>query len=241
MNAPAIEIEDVVFSYQALSASMRFNCQFEGGKITALMGASGSGKSTLLSLIAGFEQAKSGDIRIGGQSMIPLGAALRPVSMLFQSNNLFAHLNVMQNVGLGLQPDLRLSDAQCSLLEETLSAVGLAGLGARMPEALSGGQRQRVALARAMVRDRPVLLLDEAFASLGQGLRYSMLDLVADIVRQNSMTAVMVTHSIEDAQRIADDLVFLEDGHVAAAGAIKAVLADPPAQMRRYLRADNEP
>ena len=99
-----------------------------------------------------------------------------------------------------------------------LARTGLAGKEARLPRELSGGERQRVALARALVRDRPVLLLDEPFASLGPALRDDMLDLVAALQRERQMTVLFVTHQPEDADAIADHVIFLEEGHVAAAG-----------------------
>ncbi len=98
--------------------------------------------------------------------------------MVFQENNLFAHLSVEQNVGLGRSPNLKLSAKDRADIAGSLSRVGLAGKEQRKPEALSGGERQRVAIARALIRQRPVLLLDEAFASLGPALRHQMLDLV---------------------------------------------------------------
>ncbi len=119
--------------------------------------------------------------------------------MVFQENNLFAHLSVEQNVGLGRSPNLKLSAKDRADIAEALSRVGLAGKEQRKPEALSGGERQRVAIARALIRQRPVLLLDEAFASLGPALRHQMLDLVRELQLETGMTVLMVTHTPEDA------------------------------------------
>ena len=117
-----------------------------------------------------------------------------------------------------------------------LDAVGLAGYEKRKPGALSGGQRQRVAIARALVRARPVLILDEAFASLGPALRNAMLDLVADLHRSTGMTVIMVTHDPEDARRIAADLVFLDDGAVRAQGPVSELLGEGAnGPLRTYL------
>lgn len=116
-----------------------------------------------------------------------------------------------------------------------LARTGLAGKEARLPAALSGGERQRVALARALVRDRPVLLLDEPFASLGPALRRDMLDLVAALQRERQMTVLFVTHQPEDAERIADHVIFLDEGHVAAAGTAAEFFGPKqPEVFRRY-------
>src|SRR5690606_25612104 len=127
--------------------------------IVAVMGPSGSGKSTLLNLVAGFETPASGAVLIGGDDVSRRPPPARPVSMVFQENNLFAHLDVAQNVGLGRSPSLRLSAEDRTDVAAALARTGLAGKEARLPAELSGGERQRVALSRALVRDRPVLLL----------------------------------------------------------------------------------
>lgn len=214
---------------------LRADCRFASGQITAVIGPSGGGKSTLLSLIAGFVQPDRGIIRIGGTDMAGLPPARRPVSMLFQDHNLFAHLSVAQNVGLGLHPGMSLSAEQVRAVERALTAVGLEGMGDRRPGSLSGGQEGRVALARALLRNRPVLLLDEPFAALGPALRHEMLDLVAQVQRQANLTVLMVTHLPQDARRIAGMTSLVADGTVHAPVATAALFDDPPAALRDYL------
>lgn len=217
MNAgPRIAFEQVAFTYG--ETAFGFDLAFRGGVVTALMGPSGSGKSTLLNLIAGFEMPASGRIRIGEQDVTALSPAARPVSMVFQENNLFGHLSVENNVGLGKSPSLKLDVKDREAIAEALVRVGLAGKARRMPRELSGGERQRVALARVLVRERPVLLLDEPFASLGPALRDDMIELVRALQEERQMTVVFVTHHPEDARKIAKDVVFLENGKVSAAG-----------------------
>lgn len=229
-----VRLEAVSFSFG--EAQMLFDLVLERSAITAIMGPSGSGKSTLLNLIAGFEVPQEGKILIGGRDVTQDAPAARPVSMVFQENNLFAHLTVEQNVGLGRSPALRLSAADRSEVAEAIAHVGLAGKERRLPRELSGGERQRVALARVLVRDRPVLLLDEPFASLGPALRQDMLDLVARLHEERGMTVAFVTHQPEDAQRIAGKMIFLENGHVAASGAMLDFFAeDGPEAFRRYI------
>jgi thiamine transport system ATP-binding protein len=213
---PEIAFEQVAFTYG--ETAFGFDLVFKGGVVTALMGPSGSGKSTLLSLIAGFEVPASGRIRIGETDVTALSPATRPVSMVFQENNLFAHLTVEDNVGLGKSPALALDAKDRQAVAEALDRVGLAGKGKRKPRELSGGERQRVALARVLVRERPVLLLDEPFASLGPALRDDMIELVRALQDERGMTVVFVTHHPEDARKIAQDVVFLENGKVSSAG-----------------------
>ncbi|MFX3680671.1 MAG: ATP-binding cassette domain-containing protein [Hyphomicrobiales bacterium] len=206
------------------------------------MGPSGSGKSTLLSLIAGFERAESGHILIGGDDITGKAPGNRPVSCVFQDNNLFAHLDAGTNVALGISPALKRSAEDEARVAQALEAVDLAGYGARMPGSMSGGERQRVAIARALVRERPVLLLDEAFGSLGPALRESMLDLVADLQRRTAMTVVMVSHDPADARQIATDLVFLMDGTVGAQGPVSELLnGHANAEVNAYLGSQRLP
>jgi thiamine transport system ATP-binding protein len=230
----AIELDEVVFGFDG--ARMRFDLSIEAGAIVAVMGASGSGKTTLLNLIAGFEQPEGGRIRIGGRDMTGWPPSSRPVSMVFQENNLFAHLDVNANVGLGRSPSLRLSASDRDDISAALGDVGLAGKEWRLPAELSGGERQRVALARVLVRRRPVLLLDEPFASLGPGLRREMLSLLTDLHARLGMTVLMVTHHPEDARIIAGRIAFLTDGQVAAQGSAEEFFsASAPAAFRHYI------
>ncbi|NNU79295.1 ATP-binding cassette domain-containing protein [Halovulum dunhuangense] len=208
------------------------------GDSVAVIGPSGAGKSTLLALIAGFEAPDTGRILFGGDDLTATGPAARPVTMVFQDNNLFPHLSLSRNVGLGLDPSLRLDRAGWARVEAALAEVGLAGLGDRKPGQLSGGQQSRAALARALLRNRPILLLDEPFAALGPALRREMLDLVARIRAERGMTLLMVTHDPEDAARIAAHTIFLAHGRAAPPAPTRALLADPPPALAAYLGSD---
>lgn len=215
----------------ALSAEQ----SFAAGKITVVMGPSGAGKSTLLSAIAGFLTPVTGRILWDGQDLTALDPGKRPISMLFQDNNLFPHLTAAQNIGLGLRPDLRLSSDQRTAVDQALLSVGLADFADRKPGALSGGQQSRVALARVLVADRPLVLLDEPFAALGPALKDEMLDLVRGKLMAAGKTVVMVTHDPSDARRIADEIAVVADGQLAAPVATEVLLAHPPPALAAYL------
>lgn len=193
-----------------------FDCTIERGRITAIAGPSGAGKSTLLNVIAGFEVAQAGRIFIAGNESTGTHPSERPVSVVFQDHNLFAHLDVFTNVALGINPAMRLSAEDRQRVEQALARVGLAGFSKRMPGSLSGGERQRAAFARALVRRKPVLLLDEPFASLDADLRLRMTDLLRELHEETDNTIVIVTHDRSEIERLADDVVLVEHGHVAA-------------------------
>jgi len=214
--------------------SLRADLTIKDGT-TAIIGPSGGGKSTLLLAIAGFVAPSEGSISIGDDVVTDTPPAQRPVTLLFQENNLFPHLTVFQNTGLGVRPDLKLSKTQIDQVEDALNKVGLADMGSRHPSELSGGQRQRVALARALLRDRPVLMLDEPFAALGPALRHEMLDLVARIRQEQDSTLLLVTHNPEDALRIAENTILVADGTAMTPQPTAALLNNPPPALAAYL------
>ncbi len=213
-----------------LSADLVIN---EG--ITAIIGPSGEGKSTLLLTLAGFVEASSGEILFGDKDCTNELPSNRPVTMLFQENNLFPHLNVFANTALGLRADLKLSPVEKEAVLQALAKTGLAGMGERMPDSLSGGQRQRVAIARALLRNQPVLLLDEPFAALGPALRHEMLDLIVKISKQENATVLMVTHNPDDALRIADKTIVVAGGRATAPIETRELFTNPSAELSEYL------
>jgi thiamine transport system ATP-binding protein len=201
----------------------------------AVIGPSGAGKSTLLSCIAGFFPPVAGTVRWNGIDLAGLRPGDRPLSILFQDQNLFPHLTIAQNLGLGLQPDLRLSQEEAARVEAALDRVGLAGMGSRKPAQLSGGQASRAALARALLRARPLLLLDEPFAALGPALKAEMLQLVTEVATETGAAVLMVTHDPTDARSFAEDIVLVADGVTEAPVPTSRLFADPPRALRAYL------
>ncbi len=205
------------------------------GEVTAVIGPSGGGKSTLLSTIAGFITPQSGRVIWDGVDLTEMTPGARPVSLVFQDNNLFPHFTAFENVAIGVRPDMRLNEADKARVTTALERVGLQGLEVRKPAALSGGQQSRVALARVLVRGKPLLLLDEPFAALGPALRAEMLVLVAELARDSGATMLMVTHDPADAMRIAGQTIFVDVGVVHAPVETGELFADPPEALRGYL------
>ena len=214
---------------------IRADMTLEVGQKYAVIGPSGAGKSTLLAALCGFLPLVEGRLLSDGAEMTQMAPGARPMTMLFQDNNLFPHLTVTQNVGLGLRPDMKLTRADRERVRDALRRVGLADQMEKRPAALSGGQQSRVALARVLVQARPWLLLDEPFAALGPALRNEMLDLVQDLVAETGAGLIMVTHAPEDVRRIADQVIFVAEGRAEAPQPATALMDNPPPELRAYL------
>ena len=217
-----LTLNKLTYLYEHLP--MRFDLRIAAGERVAILGPSGAGKSTMLSLVAGFLAPVSGQILLNGDDHSATPPARRPVSMLFQENNLFSHLTVRQNMGLGLHPGLKLSAQQKQDLEEIARQVGLSECLDRLPSQLSGGQRQRVALARCLLRSQPILLLDEPFSALDLALRSEMLSLLDKVCGQRNLTLLMVSHNLDDAARIAPRTLLVVDGRIFYDGPTQALV-----------------
>ncbi|MGC6388304.1 thiamine ABC transporter ATP-binding protein ThiQ [Ewingella sp. S1.OA.A_B6] len=227
-----LTLNKLTYLYEHLP--MRFDLAIDAGERVAILGPSGAGKSTLLSLVAGFLTPVSGQIWLNNADHSATPPAKRPVSMLFQENNLFSHLTVRQNMGLGLHPGLKLSPQQKRELEDIAQQVGLTDCLDRLPSQLSGGQRQRVALSRCLLRSQPILLLDEPFSALDPALRSEMLSLLDKVCEQRNLTLLMVSHNLDDAVRIAPRTLLIVDGRIFYDGPTQA-LVDGSAPEARVL------
>lgn len=209
--------------------------QIEAGKVTAVIGPSGAGKSTLLGGIAGFHAQRHGRLLWHDTEITSLPPDRRPVSMLFQDNNLFPHLTVLQNVALAIGPRLRPSPEVRTRVEAMLDRVGLKGLSDRKPAALSGGQQSRAALARALLQDREIMLMDEPFSALGPGLKAEMLDLAVELSMGAGRTVIMVTHDPSDAARVAGAIIGVAGGVAWPPIETTTFLKKPPTPFVDYL------
>ena len=203
---------DLIFNYE--NSPMHFVLQVEQGERLAIIGESGAGKSTLLNLIAGFETPASGQILLNDCDHTQTQPADRPVSMLFQDNNLFPHLTVAQNIGLALAPSLSLNATQQQQVREIAEKMGIEPLLSRRADQLSGGQKQRVALARTLLRDKPILLLDEPFSALDPIRRHELQQFILEICIERNLTFLMVTHQLEETKNLFTRVVEIREGKV---------------------------
>lgn len=210
-------LEDVTYAHPGQPRSYVFSMEAAPGEVTAVRGASGSGKSTLLDLVAGFLVPASGSILLDGRDLIPLPPERRPVSILFQSESLFEHLSAARNVALGLPPGTPRAELE-SKIEAALHEVGLEGIGRQRAETLSGGQKQRVALARTLLRNRPVLLLDEPFSALDDETRIATRGLVSELTKRHGWITLLVSHHADDIAALASRSYRIADGRLLLGG-----------------------
>ena len=208
-----IYLNNVILNDKTLP--MCFNLNVKAGERVAIIGESGAGKSTLLNLIAGFEFPAQGEIWLNEKNHTRSAPYERPVSMLFQENNLFPHLTVQQNLALGIKPSLKLTALEQEKIEQVACSVGLGDYLERLPNSLSGGQKQRVALARCLLRDKPILLLDEPFSALDQKLRVEMLALIAKLCDEKDLTLLLVTHQPSELIGSIDQVLVVENGQIS--------------------------
>jgi thiamine transport system ATP-binding protein len=203
-----LALDHVTFGYGA-TPTYDFTMAALPGEITAIRGASGAGKSTLLDLTAGFLKPSSGTISIDGTTVNAMPPEQRPVSILFQSETLFEHLTATRNVALGLPR------ADPARVAAALAELNLSDLATQRASTLSGGQKQRVALARTLLRNKPVLLLDEPFSALDDETRATTRSLVQSLTRKQKWATVLVTHHADDISAIADRIYRLDAGRLA--------------------------
>lgn len=220
---PAIDAVDIHKAFGAKRAVAGASLAVARGSLVALLGPSGSGKTTMLRVIAGFEVPDAGTVRIGGREVAGPDAWVEPehrrIGMVFQEGALFPHLTVARNVGFGGADDAR--------IDECLALVGLGDRRGSYPHELSGGERQRVALARALAPRPDVVLLDEPFASLDAGLRGSLREEVARILREAGASALLVTHDQQEALSLADLVTVMQAGRVVQTGTPREVYDRP--------------
>jgi thiamine transport system ATP-binding protein len=208
-----LRVDELRFAHPSQSEPYGFTFVAPAGEVTAISGASGSGKSTLLDLLAGFLLPISGRIDLDGTDLVPLPPEARPVSLLLQSESLFEHLRADRNVELGLPAHTKRAEAAMRITQ-ALAEVGLEDVGLQVASTLSGGQKQRVALARTLLRNRPVLLLDEPFSALDDETRRTTRELVLTLTKRHGWHTILVSHHADDVAALASRRYRLVDGRL---------------------------
>ena len=210
------------------------------GSYCCLLGPSGCGKTTILRMIAGHETPTSGDVRIGGGSVVGQPPLRRGTAMMFQSYALFPHLTVLDNVAFSLKMRGVARNVRHAQAREMLHKVGLERFAERLPAQLSGGQQQRVALARSLITNPRVLLLDEPLSALDEYLRLRMRGELRRIQRELGITFVHVTHTQLEAIAVADLLVVMDQGRIEQASAPRVIFDAPrSAYVARFIGGQN--
>jgi putative spermidine/putrescine transport system ATP-binding protein len=214
----AIQIARLRVEFDAFRAVDDIDLSVEPGEIVALLGPSGCGKSTILKSIAGLIFPSSGTINFDGRSIQDTPAHLRNVGMVFQNYALFPHLNVRDNIAVGLKLQRWSGDARRSRIAEMLRLLRIEELADKFPSQISGGQQQRVALARTLAVRPAVLLLDEPLSALDRQLRDAMRLELPVLLRSVGITRILVTHDQDEALTIADRIVVMRAGRIEQIG-----------------------
>ncbi len=204
-----------------------FDLHIGHGEFITLLGPSGCGKTTILRLIAGLEQADSGQITLDNSDITATPAEHRHINTVFQSYALFPHMSVFDNVAFGLRMQKRPAAEIDQRVTDVLAMVQLEQFSNRRPHQLSGGQQQRVAIARAVVNRPKVLLLDESLSALDYKLRRQMQNELKALQRKLGITFVFVTHDQEEALTMSDRIVVMRDGRIEQDGSPRAIYEEP--------------
>ncbi|MCG6902372.1 MAG: sn-glycerol-3-phosphate ABC transporter ATP-binding protein UgpC [Rhodobacter sp.] len=197
------------------------------GEFVVLVGPSGCGKSTTLRIIAGLEEATTGEVEIAGRVVNNLEPKERNIAMVFQNYAIYPHMSVRKNIGFGLRTSALSKPDRIKRLEEVAALLDMTDLLDRKPAQLSGGQRQRVAIGRAMVRDPAVFLFDEPLSNLDAQLRTQMRLEIKKLHQRVGNTIIFVTHDQVEAMTMADRIVILKDGVIQQVGTPSEVYHKP--------------
>lgn len=211
----SLRVEGLCFTYDGAPLLQGVDLEVPAGESGFLLGPSGVGKSTVLRCVAGLETPEGGEIRLDGAPLAGLSPARRQVGLLFQEPALFPHLDVWQNVAFGLRYRDVPKDRRREEAEHWLALVDLRGRGDDRVDELSGGQRQRVALARTLAAKPRAVLLDEPFSALDRALRDELGLRVRDLLREQGIPALWVTHDEDEAHRLGDRVWRLQEGRAS--------------------------
>ncbi|MGY3448189.1 ABC transporter ATP-binding protein [Bradyrhizobium sp. USDA 4353] len=227
MDTPFISFRQVVKRFGPLTVVDHLDLDITRGEFIALLGPSGSGKTTLLMMLAGFEQATSGTIEVGGVRVDGLPPHKRNMGVVFQNYALFPHMNVRDNIAFPLKMRNTPRAEIATRVARVLDMVKLSAMAERKPTQLSGGQQQRVALARALVFEPQVVLMDEPLGALDKKLREQMQLDIRDLHRRLGLTIVFVTHDQDEALTMSDRIAVFNHGKIEQIGTPREIYELP--------------
>ncbi len=226
----ALSLKNVNKSFGDVHVLKDINLDVQEGEFVVFVGPSGCGKSTLLRVIAGLEDASSGEIQIGGEVVNTTPPSKRGIAMVFQSYALYPHLNVRGNMTLALKQEGQSKSVIEARVQKASNMLDLGPYLDRFPSELSGGQRQRVAIGRAIVREPKLFLFDEPLSNLDAALRMNTRIEIANLHRQLGGSMIYVTHDQTEAMTLADKIVVLRDGRVEQVGSPMELYNNPANQ-----------
>ncbi len=238
-GAAGVSLRSVTKKYGQFTAVENLFLDIPPGSYCCLLGPSGCGKTTTLRMIAGHETITSGEIYIGDRLVNHLPPAKRNTAMMFQSYALFPHKTIWQNVEFGLRMRKVSANERKQRVGEILELVGLSHTSDRKPDQLSGGQQQRIALARALVTRPQVLMLDEPLSALDENLRVRMRSELRNIQKQFGLTFIQVTHHVEEAFSLSDQIVVMDHGHIDQVATPSELFDKPASQFVAKFIGDN--
>lgn len=222
-----LSLKNISKKYKDKEILKNISFDIKEGELICILGPSGCGKTTLLNIIGGFVSDFSGDVLLSDENINNIPPEKREIATVFQSYGLFTHKNVIDNVSYGLKLLKIDKNMREKRAKEMLEKVGLAGYEKKKIKELSGGEQQRVAIARSMVLNPKLLLLDEPLSNLDVNLRDVMRKEIKRIQKQFGVTMIIVTHDQEDAFKIADRVIVINEGHIEQIGTPEELYKEP--------------
>jgi ABC-type Fe3+/spermidine/putrescine transport system ATPase subunit len=219
-----IKLENISVVRQHTQILKNVSLELPTGSFTSILGPSGAGKTTLLQVLCGLTDMDSGSVSMDGEALDNMAACKRNISCVFQDARLFPHMSVGENVAFQLRVRGIGREEREACARAMLKRVHLAGFELRRPQEISGGQQQRVALARSLVCRPQAVLLDEPFSGLDEALRHDMRELVLELHEKLQVTMCMVTHDVEDALLMSDQIALIDHGQLTACTTPKALV-----------------
>ncbi|WP_332849179.1 ABC transporter ATP-binding protein [Bacillus sp. FJAT-42315] len=222
-----LEVKDLTNIYKTGDGIRDIHLQVKKGELLTLLGPSGCGKTTILRSIGGFVTPQKGQILIDNEDISQYTPEKRPTAMVFQSYNLWPHMNIYNNLAFSMKLKKMKKEEIRERVQWALKLVHLEGMETKFPAELSGGQQQRIALARALLLDPKVLLLDEPFSALDAKLRHELREQLREIQAIQNLTMIFVTHDQEEALAISDRIAVMNKGNIEQLDAPKEIYNSP--------------